>query len=71
MDGEDDVANAGHISGGDEANGATGDGNVFGGDKEDNYGYYNCDDSNDENSEPKLDLTDDALGLEDGEGDEM
>ena len=70
MDGEDDVADAGHISGGDEANGAAGDGNVFGGDEEDNYDYYNCDDSDDENSEPEPDLTDNALGLKDREGDE-
>ena len=66
----DDVADAGHISGGDEADGTAGDGNVFGGDEEDDYGYYNCDDSDDKNSEPELDLTDNALGLEDGEGDE-
>ena len=42
MNGEDVVASAGHISGGDEANGTTGDGNGFGGDKDDDYGYENC-----------------------------
>ena len=65
MDGKDDV---------DEADGATGDGNRFGSDEEDNYCYDNhVDDSNEENSKPKLDLTDDTLGPKDGEreGDEM
>ena len=49
MDGEDDVADVGHISGRDEADGTTGDGNGSGGD-EDNYGYNNhVDDSDDAN----------------------
>jgi len=68
VDGEDDVADAGHISGGDEPNGASGDGNGFGGDEEDDYGYTNRGDDDDENSEPEPDLADDALGPEDGEG---
>ena len=75
VDGEDDVANGGPTSGGDDADGAAaGDGNGFGGDEEDDYGYDNHgDDSDDENSEPEPDLADDALGPEDGEGesDEM
>jgi hypothetical protein len=61
-----DVADAGHVSGGDE-DGSAGDG--FGGDKEDDYGYEkHMDDSDDENSEEEPDLADDALGPEDGEG---
>jgi hypothetical protein len=54
-----DVADAGCISGGDEADGATG----FSGD-EDNYGYKNHVDD----SEQEPDFADDALGPEDGEG---
>ena len=71
VNGEDDVADAGHISGGDEANGAAGDGNGFVGDKDNDYSYK--DNGDDENSEPELDLADNALGPEDGEGegDEM
>ena len=65
--GEDDVADAGHISGGDEANGAAGDGNRFGGDEGDDYGYENLVDDN-ENSEEEPDCADDALGPKDGEG---
>ena len=66
---EDDVADVGHILGGEEADGTAGD---DGGDEEDNYGYVNrVDDDDDENSEPKPDLADDALGPEDSEeGDE-
>ena len=60
-----DVADAGHVSGGDE-DGSAGDG--FG-DEEDDYGYEkHMDDSDDENSEEEPDLADDALGPEDGEG---
>ena len=56
VDSDDDVADAGRISGGDEADGAGGDG--FGGDEEDDYGYENhVDDSDDdENSEEELDF---------------
>ena len=63
MDSEDDVADLGCISGGDEAD--SGDG--FDGDEEDDYGYENHVDD-DENSEEEPDLTDNALGPKDGEG---
>ena len=63
--GEDDVADAGRILGGEEANGAAGD---EGGDEEDNYSYVNhVDDDDDKNSEPKPDLVDDTLGPKDSE----
>lgn len=69
--GEDDMDGADCISGGDRADGTTGDG--FGSDEEDDYGYDNGMDDDDENPEPELDDADDALGPEDGEGegDEM
>ena len=63
MDGEDDVADLGHISGGDEADGGDG----FDSDEEDDCGYENHVDD-DENSKEEPDLTDNALGPEDGEG---
>ena len=65
-----DVEDAGHVSGGDsdEGGGTAEDG--LGGNEEDDYGYEkNLDD--DENSEEEPDgpdLTDEALGPEDGEG---
>ena len=63
VDGEDDVADPGRISGGDKADGGDG----FDGDEGDDYGYENHVDD-DENSEEEPDLADDALGPEDGEG---
>ena len=68
--GEDDVADVGCILGGEEADGTAGD---EGGYEENNYGYANhVDDDDDENSKPKPDLTDDALGPKDSEeGGEM
>lgn len=69
---KDDVDDAGRILGGDEADGAAGDWERFGGDEEDDYGYENrVDDDDDSEQEP--DVADDALGPEDGEGegDEM
>ena len=63
VDGEDDVADLGCISGRDEADGGDG----FDGDEEDDYGYENHVDD-DENSEEEPDLADDTLGPEDGEG---
>ena len=64
---EDDVADAGHVSGGDEGDGVAGDGD---GDEleEDGYGYYEKQMDDDENIEDEPDLADDALGPEDGEG---
>jgi hypothetical protein len=63
-----DVADAGHVLGGDEGDGAAGDG--FGGDEEDNYGYekHMDDEENSEEEAEEPDLADDALGPEDGEG---
>ena len=69
--GEDDVADVGHILGGEEADGTAGDED---GDEEDDYSYTNhVDDDDDKNSEPELDLTDNTLGPEDSEeeGDEL
>ena len=63
VDGEDDMADPGRISGGDKADGGDG----FDGDEGDDYSYENHVDD-DENSEEEPDLADDALGPKDGEG---
>ena len=53
--------NTAHISGGDEADGVAGDGNGFGGDEEDDYGYKNhIDDDDASDSEQEPDLADDG-----------
>ena len=66
---EDDVDDVvGHILDGDEADGTAGEGNGFGGDEEDDYGYKNhVDDDDASDSEREPDLVDEAPGSEDGE----
>ena len=59
---------ADRISGGDKANGTTGDEDGFSSDDMDDYGYKNHVDDDDENSECEPDDADNALGPEDGEG---
>ena len=71
-EGDHVMADVGHVSGGDNADGSTGDGDgdgdEIGDDEEDNYYHYEKHADDDKNSEEKPDLADNSLGPKDGEG---